>query len=97
MTVSKSAVAIILLSLLAVVIASGITASQSFDFNLDFGTDNPYKNFNNWLNGHFFRIFQLQGAAQYLHDKLGEETGYYAQCYLRDLVGGTFVYWGTAG
>lgn len=81
---------------MAVVIASGITASHNVDF-LDFGTVNPYRNFNHWLNGHFFHFFKLEGASQYLHDSLGEERGYYAQCYLRDLIGGTFVYWITAG
>ncbi len=63
----------------------------------DFGTENPYRAFNVLVNNFFFDIFHLHPASEYLLKQFGEEAGYYAQCYLRDLVMGTMVYWFTAG
>jgi hypothetical protein len=61
------------------------------------GDLNPYKSFNQLINYWFFRILNLDTVHDYLITKFGEEGGYYASCYLRDLVTGFAVYWITAG
>lgn len=66
-------------------------------FSTDFGTQNPYRSFNNIINSWFLHTFKLQGVADHFRGNLGEDGSYYFECYLRDLVMGTFVYWGTAG
>lgn len=66
-------------------------------FTTDFGTQNPYRAFNNIINSWFLHTFKLKGFADQFHDSLGEDGSYYFECYLRDLVMGTFVYWVTAG
>lgn len=54
---------------------------------------NPYRDFNIWVNSFIFsENFVMQAK-----ETLGEESAYYSLCYLRDLVGGTLVYWLTAG
>jgi lathosterol oxidase len=64
---------------------------------LDFGTENPYRVFNTMVNNLFFDVFHLHAAGDYVLKQFGEEAGYYVQCYLRDLIMGTMVYWLTAG
>jgi lathosterol oxidase len=64
---------------------------------LNFGTENPYREFNNLINGYFLKAFQLESTADSLTQSLGEDGGYYMRCYIRDLVMGTIVYWMTAG
>lgn len=57
------------------------------------GTYNPYRDFNEWVNGLFFP----KSFSDYMISQLGNSFGYYATCYLRDLVTGSMVYWLTAG
>ena len=54
---------------------------------------NPYRDFNRWINSFFFSASFNEEIVKYY----GDENGYYALCYLRDLIGGTAVYWCTAG
>lgn len=78
----------------ATVMAVGTTvANTGF---VDFGTENPYRAFNSWINGYFFDFFHLNGVGEWAIATFGEEGGYYLKSYIRDLVGGTFVYWVTA-
>lgn len=67
---------------------------------------NPYRDFNEFINGLVYQYLGLNylattfvgmGVENYLYKRLGEEGGYYMACYLRDLVAGTGVYWITAG
>jgi len=64
---------------------------------VDFGTENPYRVFNNIVNSWFLSTFNLNSVAVQFSEKFGTEVGYYFECYLRDLVMGTMVYWITAG
>jgi sterol desaturase/sphingolipid hydroxylase (fatty acid hydroxylase superfamily) len=64
---------------------------------LNFGTENPYREFNDLINGYFLKAFRLETTADYFNHSLGEDGGYYMRCYIRDLVMGTLVYWLTAG
>lgn len=63
----------------------------------DFGTENPYRSFNSLINNLFFYAFRIEGVGKYVDEQLGAELGYYAQCYMRDLLMGMMVYWLTAG
>jgi len=63
----------------------------------DFGHENPYRVFNRIVNSWFLHTFQLTGVAEYFTKNLNEDSSYYLECYLRDLVMGTMVYWITAG
>ena len=56
-------------------------------------TANPCREFNIWVNSFVFSQHFLSQASE----TLGEESAYYSLCYLRDLVGGSLVYWLTAG
>jgi len=58
---------------------------------------NPYREFNQYINQLFFSHTGLSFLAKYVVEKLGEDGGYYMECYIRDLVMGTLVYWITAG
>lgn len=64
---------------------------------LNFGTENPYREFNSLINSYFLQTFQLQSVGQYCDDNLSVDASYYMKSYLRDLIMGTFVYWLTAG
>jgi lathosterol oxidase len=57
------------------------------------GTYNPYREFNEWVNSFVFST----GQISYLYNLMGEDSGYYFTSYLRDLMGGTLLYWGAAG
>jgi sterol desaturase/sphingolipid hydroxylase (fatty acid hydroxylase superfamily) len=61
------------------------------------GEFNPYREFNEWLNGLFFNSLNLSFLPSLVYDKLGPDTGYYFTSYIRDLIAGTAVYWVTAG
>ena len=61
------------------------------------GTYNPAREFNLWVNSLFFTYTKMLPMSEAVVDKFGEEVGYYMNCYIRDLVAGTGVYWGTAG
>jgi lathosterol oxidase len=61
------------------------------------GLYNPYRDFNMWINELFFSVTGLKFAAALVLEKMGPEWGYYMNCYLRDLVAGTGVYWITGG
>jgi Delta7-sterol 5-desaturase len=74
-------------------VANASTESRGF---LDFGTENPYREFNNLINSYFFKYTHLESTAAWGTKTFGEHGGYYFNCYLRDLVGGTLVYWITA-
>mmetsp|Transcript_38011 Transcript_38011/g.104550 ORF Transcript_38011/g.104550 Transcript_38011/m.104550 type:complete len:318 (+) Transcript_38011:27-980(+) len=61
------------------------------------GTYSPYREFNQWVNDLFYGYTNLNFVSDYLASKGGDDTGYYLQCYVRDLAAGTAVYWITAG
>lgn len=65
--------------------------------NMRVGSYNPYREFNTWINGVFFWTFGIESVSQWTISKFGHDSGYYVQCYLRDLIAGTGVYWITAG
>jgi lathosterol oxidase len=60
------------------------------------GTHNPYRDFNQLVNSIFFTYSGLGIVPGLLYNQFGDDAGYYIACYLRDLVLGTAVYWGTA-
>lgn len=61
------------------------------------GLHNPYMEFNQFVNNLFFETFGLTGLSDWAIKKFGAHYGYYVQCYMRDWVAGTCVYWFTAG
>jgi lathosterol oxidase len=66
------------------------------------GSHNPYREFNEWVNALFYTYSGLDFLPPLLRSFFSslsnaEEVSYYAVCYVRDLVAGTGVYWGTAG
>lgn len=61
------------------------------------GSLNPYRAANQLINNFVLSLFGLSDVSSWLLTKFGHENGYYAQCYLRDLVAGTCIYWITAG
>jgi len=61
------------------------------------GSLNPYREANQFINNLFFALFGLTDVSEWALTKFGPETGYYVQCYIRDLVAGTAIYWGVAG
>jgi len=61
------------------------------------GQYNPYKEFNEFINDIFFSVFRMSEVSTWAIKTFGAENGYYVQCYLRDLIAGTAVYWITAG
>jgi len=61
------------------------------------GTHNPYRDFNQLINGFFFKYTNLESLSNLILEKCGPEAGYYLQSYVRDLFFGTLVYWITAG
>jgi Delta7-sterol 5-desaturase len=59
---------------------------------------NPYREFNQWFNDLFFRYFSLSCIPTFIQTYIeDEEKGYYAECYMRDLISGTIIYWVVAG
>lgn len=65
---------------------------------------NPYHEFNEWVNLYFYKYSGLDWLPtmimayfQGLGWSNAEHVSYYAICYVRDLVAGSAVYWGTAG
>jgi len=61
------------------------------------GSHNPYRDFNQLINGYFFKYSHLESLSDLILEKCGPEAGYYLQSYVRDLFFGTLVYWVTAG
>jgi Delta7-sterol 5-desaturase len=61
---------------------------------LDFGVENPYREFNLLINS---LILPKSLIEQVMNSGLDPDTSYYAVSYLRDLIAGTCVYWITAG
>ena len=57
------------------------------------GTYCPVREFNRWVNS----LFLHESVGLYLEEKLGEDAGYYATTYVRDVITGTAVYWIFAG
>jgi len=57
------------------------------------GKLNPYREFNEFINSFVFSEQQTAAVMGWG----GDDGGYYLLCYLRDLIAGTFIYWGTAG
>lgn len=64
---------------------------------MEFGTENPYREFNSLVNKAFFQMVNAEQYMGIINEKLGDEYGYFMQSYLRDLLMGTMVYWITAG
>lgn len=71
-------------------VASNIAAIEAGSFN-------PYREFNEWLNTLFFNVTQLSQFHAIIYQQLGETRGYYFASYARDLIGGSILYWVTAG
>lgn len=61
------------------------------------GTYSPYREVNNFVNSIFFHFANIQPFAEYLEVNFGPDNGYYLQCYVRDWIAGTLVYWIAAG
>ena len=83
-------------------LATGFSIFDSNDveakiFAMKNGEHNPFKEFNEFVNGHFFSILGINFIEDKVNTIVGSETGYYVLSYLRDLVAGTAVYWITAG
>lgn len=53
------------------------------------GTYCPVREFNRFVNS----IFLPDYVGIYLEEKLGENPGYYLTTYLRDVIGGSLIYW----
>ena len=74
-----------------------ITLSQSSTeekiYNMKLGVYNPYREFNNWVNGIVFDLFRVPFLPELLKSKFGDDLGYYASLYVRDFIGGTLLYW----
>ena len=62
-------------------------------FSYDFGTENPYREFNQWINSFFFSDEFVHTIEKHLQHT---ELSYYFICYFRDFIAGTCVYWMTA-
>jgi Delta7-sterol 5-desaturase len=72
----------------------GQTYSSSFDALLQGKPlDNPCRNFNAYFNSF---IFSSQHAG-FIFTNMGMTWGHYFMCYLRNLIAGVLVYYGTAG
>lgn len=56
----------------------------------DFGTENPYRVFNKWVNSFFFSDSFIQNIENWIGN---DEISYYVVCYCRDWIAGTCVYW----
>ena len=54
---------------------------------------NPYREFNMFIN----KIILPEAVSSFFAKSLNHELSYYANCYVRDLIAGTLVYWLTAG
>jgi lathosterol oxidase len=67
-------------------IASLIDSLTDFDF----GTENPYRVFNKWVNSFFFSDAFVKAIENKLNN---EEASYYLVCYFRDFIAGSAVYW----
>eukprot|EP00349_Pseudokeronopsis_sp_Brazil_P001016 CAMPEP_0202962840 /NCGR_PEP_ID=MMETSP1396-20130829/6889_1 /ASSEMBLY_ACC=CAM_ASM_000872 /TAXON_ID= /ORGANISM="Pseudokeronopsis sp., Strain Brazil" /LENGTH=281 /DNA_ID=CAMNT_0049683647 /DNA_START=109 /DNA_END=954 /DNA_ORIENTATION=+ len=64
---------------------------------MDFGTTNPYREFNSLINTAFYQLIKGEQLSVMIQEKFGDEFGYFLQTYVRDLFFGTLVYWITAG
>ena len=73
---------------------NGTTYSSAFDAML-YGNPAAYacRNFNCWLNN---ILFSPQVAAWFIQKTGSIELGHYLLCYVRNLIGGCLVYYGTA-
>jgi lathosterol oxidase len=73
---------------------NGITYSSAFDAML-YGNPAAYacRNFNCWLNN---ILFSPKVAAWFIQKTGSIELGHYLLCYVRNLIGGCLVYYGTA-
>lgn len=58
---------------------------------------NPYRQFNVWANDLVFHYTYLTSFSNTSKYYLGPTIGYYTQSYVRDVIAGTTIYWGTAG
>ena len=58
---------------------------------------NPYRHFNIWANDLTFQYTYLTSFSNTSKYFLGPTVGYYTLSYLRDVIAGTTIYWGTAG
>mmetsp|Transcript_3915 Transcript_3915/g.7086 ORF Transcript_3915/g.7086 Transcript_3915/m.7086 type:complete len:332 (-) Transcript_3915:236-1231(-) len=56
----------------------------------DFGTENPYRVFNQWINSFLFSDEFVKSVEDRVEST---EMGYYLVCYFRDWIAGTAVYW----
>eukprot|EP01035_Chromulina_nebulosa_P068701 gene68701-94146_t len=88
--------------IMIITLSAGFSIFDSNDveakiFAMKHGQHNPYKEFNEFVNGLFFNIVGANSISDQVNSTFGSETGYYVLCYLRDLVAGTAVYWITAG
>jgi len=96
---------------LVIVVAVAVTVDGFVDWDLTFWNGdiqlnidlmaenayNPYREFNSLINSIFFKLSGLEFLSRLVIEAFGVENGYFAECYLRDLVAGTAVYWIAAG
>ena len=54
---------------------------------------NPYREFNMFIN----KIMLPEAVNSFFAKSLNHELSYYVNCYVRDIIAGTLVYWLTAG
>ena len=52
---------------------------------------NPYREFNHWAN----RFILVTPLSNMFTHYLGPDMGYYTQCYVRDVIAGSSIYWVT--
>ena len=106
----KKAVFVVLIALILLVSAETLLDVDPVSVSMDFwyrnvkenivemksGQYSPYREFNHLINHYFFTYTKTTLISDMVLQKLGPEMGYYMQCYLRDLIAGTLVYWITA-
>ena len=93
-------VMLVLATGVSIVSAAGSVATGQFEWlnsaNAEAtqqGLYNPYRDFNTWVN----RLLMPDSVVEYVESSFQEDTAYYVNCYVRDLVMGCLVYWVTAG
>jgi len=99
---SAVAIGVLVVSVLIIVQAQTTLSIWDSDVSANIaamanGTHNPYRDFNQMINGIFFKYSNLEILSDLILEKCGPEAGYYLQSYVRDLFFGTMVYWVTAG
>lgn len=92
--------------LLSITLSIGLFSQSFANINVNTTTNliitdtcklNPYRDFNYWVNHLVFHHTRLTPLSNTLTHYLGPDIGYYTQCYLRDVIVGSSMYWTIAG